>query len=1146
MCCRREDTITPQVSLKNEKEIYVKKNKGAGGRILPLFFLLSFLFFFNSFAHAQNPICGAGTPTFNVNLSSSVNTFYISPNVVRNDTCCGASNPDVCVHFIITLNPAATGIIFNIYSGAVPPGALYYQINCGPPVPVGQPICLTGPGPYDLTFCKPGNNPNQFIITSIPNISVSNNITVDDGCSGTIFATGYDVTTITWTSVYPSTQGAYNSYLSCTSGCDTVQVTGAPGMPSYVDYMVCGLPAGGCDTVPYCDTVRVYFDPTLAVNITPLNPTVCFGNTGTTITANGTGGAPPYTYLWSTGAVTQSIFVGAGTYSVTISDTTNCPAATATVTVTAFNAVITANAGADIMICASSPVANLNGSVTGVTTGVWSGGTGIFSPSNTSLNATYSPSANEITNGVVTLTLTTTNNGTCPPDSDAVTIFINDFTAIIDPMTSNVTCNGFNNGSATVNISGGSPPFTYSWSTVPIQTTSTAINLSPGTYTCTITDAHGCTGTATVQITQPPPIVLNAAGFATTCYNTCNGQAVVIPSGGSGGFSYVWLPGNITTAAATNLCPGTYTVTVTDINGCNISDTAIVGQPPQLIITSITSGPAYCNHASGTTSVTATGGSGSYSYLWNPTSQTTNNATSLFPGSYSVTVTDGNGCTASASITVTNTPGVTLSVTSVNSPLCNASCNGSATVNASGGYPNYQYTWSTNPVQNSFTANNLCAGTYNVIVTDSYNCSDSLTVQLTSPPPLTLSTGAAPIICIGQSYTMTAAASGGTPGYNYSWSPNGPTVSPSVTTTYTVVATDANGCQSSPQQITVQVYPAVTAAISGNQVVCNNTTANLTASAAGGIGGPYTYTWQPGNLNGISIQVHPVSTITYTVTVSDGCSPSATATFTITVPPAPVASFSYNDTAGCGQVCADFINTTPNLQSSLWLYGDGNTSTVNNPTHCFLSGTWPVTLISTDNNGCRDTVTIPNAIIVHSNPTADFILGPQPTTILEPNICFTDQSSSDVISWYWNFDDPNDQATSTDQNTCHVYSDTGTYCASLIVTNQYGCWSTEMNCLMIKPYYSIYVPNAFTPNGDGMNDIFLPVGNDVDPDYYELTIYDRWGNLLFKTNSWGEGWNGTVKGGSKIAQIDTYVWKINCKDREGQRHNLIGKVSIIK
>ncbi|HTL83469.1 MAG TPA: PKD domain-containing protein [Bacteroidia bacterium] len=1106
-------------------------------------FALLFLLPKNSFS--QNP-CGASTPVFNVNLSAAVNASWTSPMVQRADTCCGATNPDVCIEFIVTLNPNSTGIIFSITAGAVPPGALYYQVGCGPVIPVGTPLCLSGVGPHIITFCKPGNNSNEYTISAVPNVSVSPDITLNNGCSGTIGVTGMQEPTVTWTSVFPGPSGAYNSFLSCTAGCDTVTVTPGAGYPPYVDYCVCGLTIDGCSNNPFCDTIRVYFNPALSTSITPVNPVLCFGNPGLTVTANTTGGSPPYTYLWSTGATTQSIFVGPGTYSVTVQDTSNCPPSTATVTVTTFTAAITANAGADMMVCAQSPSVTLNGTVTGVTTGIWSGGSGTYSPSNTTLNATYTPSASEIAKGSATLILTTTNNGPCPAGVDTVLITINNFNASVDPSYSNVTCNGFNNGTATVTVSGGSPPFTYSWSTNPVQTTSTATNLGPGTYTCIITDANGCSASVTATITQPPPLALNAAGFPATCFNTCNGQSVVIPSGGSGGYMYQWMPGNSTSAAVTGLCPGTYTITVTDIGGCTLSDTVTVTQPPPLVITSLTSTTAYCNMSTGTADVAASGGTGSYTYQWLPGNQVSASVSNLATGNYTVNVTDANGCVTSGTVSVGNAPGPSLAVTNVTPPLCTASCDGSATVNATSGFSPYQYNWLTAPQQSGNTATNLCAGTYSVIVTDSAGCYDTSTVTITAPSLVVLTPGPTSTICMGQQTLLTASASGGTPSYSYTWSPSGPVVSPNTNTTYTVIATDANGCQSVPQQVSVLVYPPLNVTISGNLTACQNTSVTLVANGGGGNSGPYTYLWQPGNYSGQNYTVFPVSTTTYTVIISDGCSPVSTATFTVTVPPNPVASFTFSDSTGCGQACVDFTNTTPNTQSVYWLMSDGFTSSSNTPNHCFSTGTFNATLIVTDNNGCHDTVSIPNFLTVHPNPVASFLMGPQPTTVLEPNICFTDQSSNDAITWYWNFDDPNDATTSTDQNPCHVYSDTGTYCASLIITNQYGCWSTFMNCLIIEPYYSFYVPNAFTPNNDGLNDVFLPVGDDVDPSDYEMLIFDRWGNLLFSTNSPDQGWDGTVKQSSKLAQIDTYVWKLNFTDHAGFKHKMIGHVSIIK
>lgn len=237
--------------------------------------------------------CGPSTPTFIVNLIGNVDSLWVSPSQTRADTCCGDNN---CVKFILTLDSSASGIIFDVCVGAVAPGSLEYQLGCQNPTAAGEPLCLSGAGPHIITFCKPGANPNQYCITSIPKPSAGPDLSVNDGCIDTLTAIGYDDTTIVWTSVFPGPIGAYDTSLSCTQDCPTTIVRGGPNYPPFIDFQVCGRPTGECLPTPTCDTVRVFFYNTLNVEITPKNPTICFGQTGTWIKANPSGGNPPYFY----------------------------------------------------------------------------------------------------------------------------------------------------------------------------------------------------------------------------------------------------------------------------------------------------------------------------------------------------------------------------------------------------------------------------------------------------------------------------------------------------------------------------------------------------------------------------------------------------------------------------------------------------------------------------------------------------------------------------------------------------------------------------------------------------------------------------------------------------------------------------------
>ena len=272
----------------------------------------------NSFGQA----CDSITPSLIIDLTGNPDSVWTSPNISRAGYCCSASGSDNCIEFIITIDPNSEGIRLDIISGAIPPGALFFEVNCANPTEVGDTLCLSGVGPHRITFCKPGNNANVYTITAINDPKVSDAIVVSEGCIDTLIAYGFDETTIVWTSV--PFNAIYNSYLSCTTGCDSTIVTAQPGFPPFVDYQVCGVANGACSNDTICDTIRAYFVTDLVGQISPSAPFVCTGGATITLTALMTGGAPPYSFLWSNGDTTQSIDVGAGIYSVKMSDSTDC------------------------------------------------------------------------------------------------------------------------------------------------------------------------------------------------------------------------------------------------------------------------------------------------------------------------------------------------------------------------------------------------------------------------------------------------------------------------------------------------------------------------------------------------------------------------------------------------------------------------------------------------------------------------------------------------------------------------------------------------------------------------------------------------------------------------------------------------------
>jgi len=292
-------------------------------------------------------------------------------------------------------------------------------------------------------------------------------------------------------------------------------------------------------------------------------------------------------------------------------------------------------------------------------------------------------------------------------------------------VTSTQSCGSACNGSATATASGGTAPYSYAWSNG--QTTSTITGLCAGNYTVTATDGFGCTGSATVTVTDFPEIILSLT-MTESCNTPCSGTATVNASGGTAPFTYAWSPGGQTSQTATNLCAGSYTVTVTDANGCTKSGSITVSQFPTMTL-SITTTDASCyDVCNGTAVVTVVGGTPPYNFLWSD-GQTTATVTGLCPTPISVTVTDANGCTSTASEIINVGPGLQATISGT-AETCIDLCDGSASVVVTTGTAPFTYNWSTGASTSSI--NLLCSGTYSVTILDANGCRIILVIDLIS------------------------------------------------------------------------------------------------------------------------------------------------------------------------------------------------------------------------------------------------------------------------------------------------------------------------------------------------------------------------------------------------------------------------------
>lgn len=514
-----------------------------------------------------------------------------------------------------------------------------------------------------------------------------------------------------------------------------------------------------------------------------ITPVSCAGAENGSATVTAAQGVEPYVFSWPGGlSGPAQTGLAAGTYNVTVTDGDNCT--------DLINVVVTEPAA--LVANASATGETSLGANDGVATANPAGGTDPY----TFLwnNGETTESISGLQPGSYTVIITDANN--C---STQETVTVNSFTCTINASVTaqQITCNGSQNGAATVNINNGLEPYNIVWSNGTEGPSATG--LAPGTYTVSITDENNCPTTANVTIQEPAAVALTIVEVQNAlCFGDPTGQATVEASGGVGGYSYLWPSGN-TEATETSLGAGTYQVTLSDANGCETTTNVNITQPQQMSGNVSATGESAYQSQDGGLSVSAAGGNPAYQYLWS-TGETTASISGLAPGEYTVVITDENGCDLQLTGTVQEyiCPEVAV-VSTIDNVSCAGLADGEASLSTSGGTAPYEYTWSnglTGPV-----ATSLAAGFYEVAVQDGANCPYTVVVEVTEPEVLNLeATEVVNIECEGQTNgSATVAGIGGTPVYSYVWSTSATGASAEGLTPgfHQVTVTDANGCTAS-------------------------------------------------------------------------------------------------------------------------------------------------------------------------------------------------------------------------------------------------------------------------------------------------------------------------------------------------------------
>ncbi len=461
--------------------------------------------------------------------------------------------------------------------------------------------------------------------------------------------------------------------------------------------------------------------------------------------------------------------------------------------------------------------------------------------------------------------------------------------------------------------------------------------------------------------------------------------------------------------------------------------------------------------------------------------------------------------------------------------------------------------YTANDVQNPSIPNATIAmdGIYTVTVTDAIGCFGTATTTVVVnalPVPIIANDGP---VCEGGTINLT---SGG--GNTYSWiGPNGfndpvnqnPVLNnmiPLQSGMYTVTVTDINNCSvTATTNVLVNSLPAVNANI--NSPVCEGLSFTLTGTGA------VNYDWT--GPNGFTVINDPAPQVnnstmqdagTYTVTGTDGNGCSATATVIAVVNPSPVAGFTSDLTSGCTPLCVNFTDnsniTGSTIVSWTWTLESQNPMSGPNTSVCFNDpGSYDVSLTVASAEGCTSTLAIPNMINAVATPVADFTYAPQAISETDPQVSFTNTSfAATIYSW-----DLGDGGTSSSMNVQHTYTDTGTYCVTLLASNAIGCSDTVTHCLIVHPFFTLYIPNSFTPNEDEMNQIFRVYGNGIKT--IHVSIFDRWGEEIYAYSDIKGGWGGLTTSGAFCPQA-TYVYKVDVVDVFNKEHGYIGMVNLIR
>jgi gliding motility-associated-like protein len=1009
----------------------------------------------------------------------------------------------------ITVTPTSGTAPYQYYLDAAPPQGsnVFINVSAGPHTVVFKDVigCSSNPIPVTVAAGAGPTGTATSTATSCPGVN-----------NGTITATGSNGTAPYQYSLDGSAYQTGNTFTNVSSGPHNIVAKDAVGCTSANIPVIVAAGTGPSGTATSTSTS-------------------CIGVNNGTITATGNNGVTPYQYSldglpYQTGNIFTNI--AAGPHNVVVKDALGCLSSAIAVTV-ATGSGVTANTATTATAC--------NGVNNGTIT---------VTPTNGSSPYQYSldGAAYQLSNVFINVaagphTVVILDASGCLSPNIPVTVAAGagpSGTAAATP----TSCSGATNGIITVTATNGTSPYQYALDGGSYQASNVFNNVVAGLHNVVVKDAAGCLSPA-INTTVAAGAALNVtvASTGTSCNGASNGTITLTPTNGSSPYQYSLNPGPTQTSNVfNNLAPGNYTITVIDANGCTANNLPAVIAAGVSLTATINQTNVSCNglsNGSFTVNVQAPGTAPFQYSLDNIFFQAANNFNGLAAGNYTVYFKDNINCTGTQAVTITQPAALAMNV-ATQPVLCNGQSNGVINITSSGGVTPYQYSLNGTTYQTGSTFN-IAAGAYTVYVKDNNGCIKTQpNVTITQPAPLTLSATTSAASCNGGADgVITATAGGGNSGFQYSI--DGVNFQPSNTFNvtagnYTVTVKDGNSC-SSTTNTTVILTNNLTFSKGNDTTICEGGSAQLSA-----ISNAASFIWTPATaLSSTSIAnpvANPTTTTQYTVMATlGGCSTNGIITVTVNAAPIPNAGADADICLGQDAQLNATGGTVYQWTPATYL----SSATSSNPIVIKPQQTTQYSLQVVDSNGC--TSLISDIVLVKITPSINVTVNPKDSVVAEGDMI---QLNATSIGTNYNWTNP---VTLSNQNipnpvaTMPAGSIGNIYTYVVTASTSAGCIGTATVTLRVYKGPDIYIPTAFTPNGDGKNDKFFPFPVGIKTLNY-FRVYNRWGRLLFTTTTLYDGWDGLYKGMNQPP--DVYVWVAQAVAGNGKVISKKGTVTLIR